>query len=49
MRLTGLNGLGSLNRFRITLALLCLLPALAFSQDVEVKGGFLSDRLKIGE
>lgn len=49
MSLTGLNGLGSLNRFRITLALLCLLPALAFSQDVEVKGGFLCDSLKIGE
>src|SRR5688500_20239619 len=49
MSLTGLKGLGLVNTFRITLALICLLPALAFSQEVEVKAGFLSESLKIGE
>lgn len=36
-------------RVRILLGLLVLLPTLAFTQEVRLSGGFLSDSLKIGE
>ena len=48
MTLTGLNGCSAALKVKMAL-MLCLVPVLAFSQDVEVRGGFLSDSLKIGE
>ena len=48
MSLTGLNGCSVALKVKMAL-MLCLVPVLAFSQEVEVRGGFLSDSLKIGE
>lgn len=39
----------SARRVRILASLLILIPTCAFSQEVQLKGGFLSDSLKIGE